>query len=198
MPDEAEKDRSEPVPFYSFRIELKYTKPKIWRYFYVPSNISLNRFHVVIQKVMGWANNNMFSFRISRFVSFESDFVSYYRTARESRTLLEKVKLDWLGLSKGFRFTYRYDMADRWDHILKVLDTDYVPKIPGQKYGCFDGALACPPEGHGGVSAYYFTLDVLKDPTHNLHEEMKAFTDDKFDPEAFDIESINRSQRRMR
>ncbi|MDR1041130.1 MAG: plasmid pRiA4b ORF-3 family protein [Deltaproteobacteria bacterium] len=188
---ESKKKPSGTAPLYSFRIELKWITPKIWRYFYVPSDISLIHFHLAIQAVMGWENDHLFSFNISGEEYFDEVFTPFHSLADESEFELGNVRLDGLELVKGSRFTYMYDMGDSWDHVIKVLSTDYVPKVPGRRFGCFKGARACPMEDCGGVYGYYHLLDVLADPDHDEHEFRMEWAGGPIDPEAFDLDSIN-------
>ncbi|MDR1079789.1 MAG: plasmid pRiA4b ORF-3 family protein [Deltaproteobacteria bacterium] len=191
---EAGNKSAKHVPFYSFRIELASLRPKIWRYFFTPSNISLADFHEVIQKVMGWFNCHLYSFTIfgeEYFFSGDDE----YTIDGEKACDPSKIKLNRLGLSKGAQFEYIYDMGDSWEHVLKVLDTDYVPAMTGQKYGCFKGAMACPPEDCGGPYGYQNLLEILADPDHEEHEEMMEWTGGPIDPKEFDLELINRMLR---
>ncbi|MDR1035165.1 MAG: plasmid pRiA4b ORF-3 family protein [Deltaproteobacteria bacterium] len=181
------------VPFYSFRIELRGIRPKIWRYFYVPSNITLARFHRAIQDVMGWMDCHLYSFTIyGEEYYFSGDGDPNMLLGENSNEELAKIKLNRLGLSKGSQFLYLYDMGDSWEHVIKLLDTDYVPKSPGQMYGCFKGARACPPEDCGGVWGYRELLENLADPDRGEDEETMEWTGYFDDPEDFDIELINR------
>jgi len=49
---------------YVLRIELKEIKPVIWRRFIVPSNITLDRLHDIIQIVMGFTDSHLHEFVI--------------------------------------------------------------------------------------------------------------------------------------
>ena len=56
-----------------------------------------------------------------------------------------------------------------------------------------------PSEDCGGVWGYEELLETLKDPNHPDHEEMKEWLgDEEFDPEAFDLDDINRELRKIR
>jgi hypothetical protein len=183
------------VPFYAFRIELKDIRPKIWRYFYVRSDISLLEFHDVIQRVMGWSNYHLFSFRIhgeDYYVPGEDGF-GQPATAADGAThkTLKTIRLNKLYLSKGDTFQYLYDMGDDWEHVVKVLDTDYSPKVPGTRAGCYRGARACPPEDCGGVWGYSELLEILAHPEREEYEERMECIEEGFDPEAFDMDTIN-------
>ncbi len=64
---------------------------------------------------------------------------------------------------------------------------------PGVKYPvCLDGQRACPPEDCGGPWSYPEMLETLKNPDHEEYEELLEWVGDEFDPEAFDVEKINR------
>ncbi|MDR1035094.1 MAG: plasmid pRiA4b ORF-3 family protein [Deltaproteobacteria bacterium] len=192
------------LPFYSFRIELKGIKPKIWRYFYTPANISLVRFHNVIQEVMGWSNYHLYSFTIHKEEYFDDPegddaFMDMFPSARHvTHSGLSKFRLDRLALLKGTQFSYLYDMGDSWEHVIKVLDTDYLPQNPKQKYGCFKGERACPPEDCGGIYGYCDLLETLADPESDEHEDMMEWTGGGVDPEEFDLEDINARLRHLK
>ena len=47
---------------YQIQIALKGSRPKIWRRVLIPSDISMSRFHYVIQAVMGWTNSHLHQF----------------------------------------------------------------------------------------------------------------------------------------
>ncbi len=51
--------------------------------------------------------------------------------------------------------------------------------------------LAAPP-------GYERLPEVLRDPKHEEHEEMREWIGRDFDPEAFDLEAVNRELRRMK
>jgi len=58
--------------------------------------------------------------------------------------------------------------------------------------------MACPPEDVGGIWGYYELLDVIRNPQHPDHEEMSEWVGDQFDPEAFDLEEVNRYLKKIR
>jgi hypothetical protein len=57
---------------------------------------------------------------------------------------------------------------------------------------CLTGKRACPPEDCGGIWGYYQLLETIQDPDDREHEEMLDWLGDDFDPEAFDLDAINR------
>jgi len=60
------------------------------------------------------------------------------------------------------------------------------------------GARACPPEDCGGPPGYYSLLVALSDPEQADHDEMLEWVGGKFDPNAFDIEKVNKALKRLR
>jgi hypothetical protein len=86
---------------------------------------------------------------------------------------------------------YTYDFGDNWDHAI-VLEKE-LPADPHAAYPvCADGQLACPPEDCGGIPGYYDLLDALADPSHPRHDELRDWTGDEFNPQAFSVDKINR------
>lgn len=55
-----------------------------------------------------------------------------------------------------------------------------------------NGERACPPEDCGGYQKF---LEAIMNPAHREHEEMLAWVGGSFDPEAFDLSSVNASLR---
>ena len=89
------------------------------------------------------------------------------------------------------KIEYEYDFGDGWVHEIKlekILPADNTMKSPV----CTDGALACPPEDCGGIWGYAQMLEALKDPHHEQHEETLEWIGEEFDPELFDIETVNK------
>ena len=63
---------------------------------------------------------------------------------------------------------------------------------------CLTGKRACPPEDCGGIWGYADFLDAIQDPQHPEHEEMLAWVGGEFDPEAFDVDEVNRELQRLK
>ena len=63
---------------------------------------------------------------------------------------------------------------------------------------CIKGKRTCPPEDCGGVSGYDDFLETIQDPNHPEHDEMLEWAGGSFDPEAFDIDEINRELGKIR
>jgi hypothetical protein len=95
------------------------------------------------------------------------------------------------------RFDYLYDFGDQWMHQLIV--EERIPPEQGAKYPiCVAGQRACPPEDCGGPWGYPDFVETISNADHRGHEEMLEWVGGEFDPEKFDLESVNKELRRMR
>ena len=172
------------------RVELKDTGSTIWRKIRVPANITLDRFHLVLQKCMGWWDLYHHSFEQAG--SFwgtsakEDDSIIYQD---ESECLLHTLLNE-----EDDMLHYRYDLPEGWHHIIrvdKVLDCESDLTL-----SCLDGKGACPPEDCGGPEGFRMLLASLKpDAPEDLKEDFSWVGD--YDPEAFDNDAINKELREL-
>jgi len=58
--------------------------------------------------------------------------------------------------------------------------------------------MACPPEDCGGIGRYYNMLEIIKNPEDPEYEDMMDWLGDKFEPEEFNLEAINRRLKRIK
>lgn len=173
------------VDTFELKVTLMGTKPPIWRRFMVPSDITLPELHVVLQIVMGW---------------YDSHMHGYYLRPAHSRAVTRR---NWKELPSGSRKTldsilrtpdvelmYEYDFGDSWLHQIKL-----EKRSPGSSIEatptCIEGERACPPEDCGGAGAYEYLLEVLRDESHEEHEEMLEWVEEEFDSEVFDRDEVN-------
>jgi hypothetical protein len=182
-----------PKSILQVRVSLEDSSPEIWRRLLVPGHIKLLFFHRILQIAMGWTDTHLHEFQI-RGKSYgppepEGDALSGEQWEDDERFALYEV-IHCLPA----RFTYTYDMGDGWEH--DILIEKVVPRTRGAQYPrCIEGARACPPEDCGGIYGYEEFLEALDDPKHERHEELLGWIGRKFDPEAFDIGSINEELR---
>lgn len=185
---------SKPARIYQIKMTVRGSQPLIWRRVQVRSDITLAKLHRILQCVMGWGNAHLHRFVIEgqRYGMPDKDQVGPRGTKDERAYQLCEV----VGASRG-RFVYHYDFGDDWEHILvveRVLPPDKSIHYPM----CLVGGRACPPEDVGGVSGYEDFLRAIKDPKHPEHEEYLEWIGGNFDPEAFDLNEVNRILGAMR
>jgi hypothetical protein len=102
-----------------FKVWLLGLSPMVWRGVHVPVTFTLRELHGVIQVAMGWEGIHLFQFHLhaSRYGSWEI-------SARSPEVTLES-----LGLRRGARFAYEYDLNIPWRHEIRLEERlESVPK----------------------------------------------------------------------
>jgi len=193
------------------RVDLRGVSPPIWRRLDIRSDLTLDLVHAVIQAAFDWQNSHLHEFsqgrhagwrQMKRYVPkflLEDDMfggndlfgmpgVEVDESTVELGTLLAKPK-DALD--------YQYDFGDSWDHKLRL---ERIREPAGEELPaiCLGGRRAAPPDDCGGIWQYQWLVEAGLDPAHPDFGEAREqldwmFGEDAtFDPEAFDIEWINR------
>ncbi len=186
MPAKKPMDSEE---IYQIKVTLRGSKPPIWRRIQVSGDITLGQLHLVLQVVMNWLDYHLHEFDIAgkSYGNPEFDEPMFAPPPIDE----DSVKLSELHLKRKAKFSYLYDFGDNWKHELLV--EEVLQPEPGTHYPvCTAGKKAAPPEDCGGIPGYYAFLEAIADPKHPEHEELMEWLEDDFDPEAFDVEEINR------
>lgn len=185
---------TKPVEICQIKVTLRDSHPPIWRRIQVRSDTTLAKLHRILQRVMGWedAHLHQFVIREERYGVPDEEDVGPRKTRDE-----RKYKLSDVVLGERSQFRYDYDFGDNWQHVLLVEKT--FPPEEGVRYSvCLAGTRACPPEDVGGLSGYENFLEAINNPDHPEHDEYLEWIGGEFDPEAFDIDEVNRLLRAMR
>lgn len=166
-------------------IELVDSIPPIYRHFMVPSNITLDRLHDVIQIVMGWTDSHLHEFDINNttYIEFMDQEIEGLNSA--------EFRLNELVSKKGDSFIYLYDYGDSWDHNITIIDNNYNNLDSDTDLFCIMGERACPPLGVGGIYHYSKFLESLHDPTDEEYEENLMWVGEDFDSEEFHCDDVN-------
>jgi hypothetical protein len=176
-----------PQAVYQFKLTLKDVKPPIWRRFQVSNTMSLQKFHQVIQRLMGWANCHLHEFEI--------EGARYGKPQEDCPGPLDekgrRIRDFHLRLKDKIRYTY--DFGDDWR--IDLLLEKVLPRQRESGPVCLGGARSGPPEDSGGPCGYEVKLEALKDPSHPEYEALRMWFPPNFDPEAFSIEAVNRRLR---
>jgi hypothetical protein len=174
------------VYIYQMKVTLEEISPPIWRRIQVTNNTTLGKLHRILQIIMGWSDYHLHEFII--------DGVSYGVPDKEGMFEVKNeknVRLNQIVSKEQTRFTYIYDFGDYWQH--KILCEKILPLELDMLYPkCIKGKRTCPPEDCGGVGGYYDFLEAIQSPNHPEHDEMLEWAGGSFDPEAFDLDEINR------
>lgn len=173
---------------YELEVRLEGIDPPIWRRFRVPCQITLADLHLVLQTVMGWANEHLYEFEVGKRRIGEPSPDGDNRREDAGRVQLRDV-----AVRERARLTYIYDFGDSWQHELIVVKTACPAAEPG-KAVCIAGERACPPEDSGGIWGYAELLDALDDPANPELDERVEWLEEvhgAFDPEHFELDAIN-------
>lgn len=181
---------------YQLRIQMKDSNPPIWREAIVPAGLSFSQLGVVLNEIMGWCGDHLFSFEfphlgiqieeeLDEFDDFENfdDFGRPdFKKEEASETIIDSY------LDTEIHFTYVYDFGDDWQHLVtveKILE-DYDKNYP--QVLKYKGET--PYEDCGGLEEYYNLLEILKDPKHSEYKDTKAWVNDHFWTE-YNLATVN-------
>jgi hypothetical protein len=189
-----------PVPpvepkLLTLTIELRDSKPRIWRRLSLPGDLTLDVVHALFQAAMGWSDSHMHRFAPGNDRSYNAPYfiTEFDASDGETGTLENAVRLDQVLRSKGDRLEYLYDFGDDWEHLVK-LESIAPLTAAGRQPRCLRGARACPPEdvggiyGHQGIAAWLRAgapADDVPDPFSDA-EEAHEWLPPNYDPDAFD------------
>ena len=175
------------VKSYLLRIELLHTHCPIWREVWVPSDLTLDLLHDVIQEAMGWEDAHMhaFEFKKQQFQSVAS-IDGFDDDAGQAEELVEVGEL--LKRSRQ-KLTYTYDFGDSWQHSVTLkkqapLDADLL-------FTCVGGAGACPVEDCGGVYGHERLCAYAKTGEDDGYLDYEEWGMGEYDPDAFDLDAVN-------
>ncbi len=173
------------TPIHQLRVELRGSRPAIWRHLEVQGTMALPRLHATLQALMGWLDYHLHAFVVGGVTYGAPELLD--DLAHEDGTL---VRLRAVAPRVGARIAYNYDFGDDWwlDLIVEAIG----PPDPAARYPrCTAGALATPPEDVGGVHGYADFRRGLRDPRHPEHAAWVAWAGGDFDPAAFDVARAN-------
>jgi pRiA4b ORF-3-like protein len=181
------------APIYQIKVALKNTKLPIWRRIEVRGDATLGELHAIIQMAMGWTNSHLHHFIVGKSPNLR--FIGA-PDPHEGDDLMGEENEDEIVISRVLRtaktkITYEYDFGDSWEHevvLEKIVETQAGAHYPR----CIEGENACPPEDVGGVWGYVDFLQAINNPEHNQHEEFLERVGGAFDPEAFDLDAVNK------
>lgn len=201
------------VSTHTLRIALKTIRPPIWRKVRLPSTLTLEHLHEVIQLVMGWQNDHLHHFvkqmpmpsperlknlnawqarilkqNTVRYIGPKTDPMGFpleMECEDESQVRIMEV----LPLVKS-KIRYDYDFGDDWRHDVIVQKIEDVPADEASPV-CIGGKRACPMEDCGGPYRYDGILEILDDPAHDLHAEYQEWFGKNVDAEAWDQAHVN-------
>jgi len=185
-------------------IELRGSKPRIWRRLRVPGDLTLDVVHRVFQAVMGWSDSHLHRFQPGIGKSYNQPYfiTEFDEGEGEEGTREDGVRLDQVLQAPGDRLTYLYDFGDGWEH--RVTLESLAPSKSGTRDPvCLGGARGCPPEDVGGIHGHHQVAAWLRagapagdvpepfDDAEHAHDWLPL----GYDPDAFDAAEATAAMR---
>ncbi len=181
---------------YQFRIAIEGISPEIWRVIQVPENYSFWNLHMAIQDAFGWTNSHLHSFETTNPKTGKGEIIGI------PEHTYDEIPIDFVTLpgweipiygyfsEERRSMLYIYDYGDSWNH--RIQYEKILFKSTHQKYPvCLDGKREGPPEDCGGIPGYENFLQIINDPLHQEHKEMKRWAGKKkCDTETFDAGKV--------
>lgn len=165
----------------------------VWREVLVPLCFTFAELHTVMQKLFGWGDCHMHDFIILNQDTPVANIVTEFDdfdAEQDEPVILEQAAALEEYLPKYKRAVYRYDFGDGWEHLIEVRDIlfDY------DKYyaHCLAGEGDAPPEDVGGEGGYENFVEIMADPRHPEHAEMKEWVAGQWWYRPFELEGVNR------
>lgn len=182
---------TEHASIYQLKITLDRLKPAVWRRVEVPGSFTLDKLHSVIQIAMGWEDYHLWTFDIGgvEYMPAMPGGMPFDFGPKPENP--KHVTLDQALGGQKIKFRYVYDMGDDWLHTIKV-EKVIAPEAGATYPRCTAGEHACPPEDCGGPWGYSEMLETLSEPAHENYRELLEWLGGEFDPEAFDLDAVNR------
>jgi hypothetical protein len=173
------------------RLVVEGTHPRIWRRILVRETMWLSRLHDTIQVALDWFDYQTHSFAL--------DDLKFGNPVKRDELNIEDdrdVTLGDLNLASRDRMVYEYHIGEGWKVDVRVEKT--VPVGKGALYPlCIAGERAGPPEDCGGLEAFHDMLACLKEPSSDLGREWLAWLGPDFEPDACDLDKINKGLRKL-
>ena len=176
-----------PERVYVLDVDLRGSEPPVSRQIRVSGRRSLGELHRILQDMMGWGDEHLHAFEAADGSWRYADVRHEVAGAHDE----DHVSIDQVARRVGSRFVYEYDFGDGWIHDIRVAER-LDPKGTGAEPWCLGGRNACPPEDSGGVMGYAWKLEVLGDPDHIDHADIKEWMEGGIDPTRFDPMDVNR------
>ncbi|MBP8993608.1 MAG: plasmid pRiA4b ORF-3 family protein [Bacteroidales bacterium] len=185
---------------FQFKIQLQnITKPPVWRRVLVPSEITFDQFHNIIQDAFGWENEHLYAFSPSGYGSSPVievdpendaiDFSSFFSRNSNRKMNAKKTKISDIFNTEGQTFTYIYDFGDNWVHKITLEKIDETDNSPSATL--LNGKGACPPEDCGGPWGYEGLKEAIADKSNPEREEMLEWlgleSDEEWNPQEYNF-----------
>ena len=192
---------------HQLRVELLWSRPKIWRRLLVPSSFNLQQLSGVVSAALEWQGGHTHlwfvedhDFRLGLPLGMFNDSSPMEGMGTEDEAGLT---LQQVAPTVGVQWQWEYDMGDSWRHGLIVEAIGTEASFGKRHYPwCLAGGRCGPPEDSGGIDRYNHLVkcytkgtrdDTYDDGFEEWAEETLGFP---FDPARFSLTEMNQRMRR--
>lgn len=159
------------------KVTLDHVEPAVTRTLQVPIGIRLDCLHLTLQAAMGWTNSHLYMFEAGGATWGMPDLDFGGDELPANKTTLAQV----LGDTGARSIRYIYDFGDSWEHNVQI--GKIIDPVIGHLYPRLtEVANQCPPEDVGGFPGYEGFLEVMANPKHPEHADIKEWYGSSFDP----------------
>ena len=190
---------------YRIRVDLKDTRPPLWRRLELASDLFLDELHEVIQVAFGWTDSHLHGFASgpSFYAAAAERYLCPFDVAEDEDGIPEgDVRVDEVLATPGGKLSYLYDYGDHWQHVIAL--EAVLPRSAGApRAACIACRRRGPAEDCGGAHAYEL-IEAAADPRHPGRADAAASFAGMFGSEAdiaemtgnaFDMDEINAALR---
>ena len=166
---------------FVLHVELVGSKPPIWRRLSMPSELTLDRLHEVLQTAFGWSDGHLhqFTLAVDPYGQETEGILTPFDVAEGDVGVPEsELRLDQFLAKLGDTLHYTYDFEDDWELLVALEAVDFTQGT-GEGEGESDASVRCvggrrkaPPEGIGGIQDYEYLLAVAGNPRHPAYTEL--------------------------
>ncbi len=164
-----------------FKVQIKYTKPAVWRRLQVDSQMTFYEFHNVLQAAFDWEDDHLHGYRMMKVegktvsdvvigINEEEDFGLINLGQFDEK---EERLCDWFLMEKD-RCMYTYDFGDDWEHDI-LLEKIVHPEENVLYPLCLKAMQLAPEENSRGMEDSREHV-LPKKLTSQVNEELKPLT----------------------
>jgi len=153
---------------HQLKVSLHDAKPPVWRRLEIPSAMTLDRVHAVLQIAFGWYDVHLHSFETVCGEFGVPDGEDWADEGDESAVTLAQV-----AATEKAKVSYVYDLGDDWRHDIVV--ERIVPAEAGVAYPRCTGGKGTPPEDDSG-GIWVFNSERAADGTGHARIDVSALT----------------------
>ncbi len=183
------------APVYQLKIQLKRSKPPIWRRLEVAADLRLDQLHDAIQAAFDWDGSHLHVFTVGAWPGQNYGPIDE-GLAGDGGIDETTVRLADVLTAVGGKFDYVYDFGDDWEHVITLEKILPAPSTGAdQPPRCTGGRCMAPLEDSGGTWGWERMVEAANDPTHPEHREFREWLDladgEMVDPKAFNQDDVN-------